>query len=120
MNWLASLHIDSVASTNEKKNKNKKKTSIRQTVMYFEGFLRDSHQPHETLKIFFFSGIEVFQEFYDVTFLIIFGLFIVTSYHVLVLIASQGVVHMIDNSRVSRQGTSFSCISDRISRNFEP
>ena len=39
------------------------------------------------------SGIEMFWEFHDVlTFLIIFRLFIVTSHHVLVLIASQGVV----------------------------
>ena len=50
MNWLNSLHVNSVASTNEQK-----KTSVlRQIEMKFEGFLRDSHQWNETLKIFCF------------------------------------------------------------------
>ena len=51
MNWLTSLLVDSVATTNEKK----KKTSVlRQIEMKFEGFLRDSRQSHETLTIFCF------------------------------------------------------------------
>jgi len=50
VNWLTSLLVDSVASTNEKK---KKKTSVlRQIEMKFEGFPRDSRQSHETLTIF--------------------------------------------------------------------
>lgn len=51
MNWLTSLLVDSVATTNGKKKK--KKTSV-QIEMKFEGFLRDSRQSHETLTIFCF------------------------------------------------------------------
>lgn len=90
MNCLTSLHVDSVASTNEKKNKQKKTSVLRQIEMKFEGFLGILVNRTKRLQ-YSVSGFEMFWEFHDVlTFLIIFRLFIVTSHHVLVLIASQG------------------------------
>ena len=87
MNWLTSLLVDSFATTNEKKKKLVFLDRLKWSLKASFGIL-----VNRTKRLqYSVSGIEMFWQFHDVlTFLIIFRLFIVTSHHVLVLIASTG------------------------------